>query len=201
VAAADLDGDGKRDLAVANQNSDDVSVLLNEGGARLAEARRHAVGVSPFQVVARDLDGDGKPDLAVANPGSSDGVSSTVSVLLNKGDGAFRKAASYEVDLFAFSVDAGDFDRDGDPDLAVASSTTGTLSVLENRGNGRFGKPAEYRVGGGASFVEAADLNGDRRPDLAVADVEADSVSVLLNRGDGAFRRPSEFPAGATRSR
>ena len=82
MAVGDLNGDGKPDLAVANSNSDDVSVLLGNGDGTFQAPVSYAAGVSPVSVAVGDLNGDGKPDLAVANSGSDD-----VSVLLGNGDG------------------------------------------------------------------------------------------------------------------
>jgi hypothetical protein len=194
VAAADFNGDGGRDLAVANQDSDTVSVLKNRGDGGFAKARDHAVGVSPNQVVANDLTGDGRPDLAVANRGSEDGVSSTVSVLKNRG-GAFAKAVDYEVGLFAYSVAAADLDGDGDRDLAVDNFSDGKVSVLPNRRGGAFGKAEGYRAGRYPTDVVAADLGGSGRPDLAVVNSGPDTVSVLINAARGRPAGRSRPPA------
>ena len=69
VAAADLNGDGKPDLAVANNGSNDVSFLLGDGTGGFAPVAGSpvAAGTNPFSVAAADLNADGKPDLAVAN--------------------------------------------------------------------------------------------------------------------------------------
>ena len=80
VAIADLDGDDAPDLAVANHNTDTVSVLLNYGNGTFADDTTYSVGDHPFSVAIDDLDGDGWPDLAVANYWSDN-----VSVLLNQG--------------------------------------------------------------------------------------------------------------------
>jgi hypothetical protein len=80
VFAADLDGDGKPDLAVANYYST-VSILKNNGNGTFAGAVNYGVGLTPLSVLAADLDGDGKPDLAVANYGSDN-----VSILKNIGN-------------------------------------------------------------------------------------------------------------------
>ncbi len=78
VAAGDFNGDGKVDLAVANEGSNSVSVLLGNGDGTFAAAQNFATGVNPWSVAVSDFNGDGKLDLAVANYGSG-----TVSVLLN----------------------------------------------------------------------------------------------------------------------
>src|SRR4029077_1191929 len=84
IAIADLNGDGKPDLIVADDTSaGTVSVLLNKTapGATVPSFASHvdfAVGSNPTSIAVADLNGDGIPDLVVANSGSN-----TVSVLLN----------------------------------------------------------------------------------------------------------------------
>ena len=84
VAVGDVNGDGRPDLAVANLNSDSVSVLLNQTppGATtpsFAPQATFAAGTGPISVAVGDVNGDGRPDLAVANVDSD-----SVSVLLNQ---------------------------------------------------------------------------------------------------------------------
>lgn len=74
VAAGDLNGDGIIDLAVANANSSDVSVLLGYGDGTFAVERRFAGRAFSIALVIGDFNEDGIVDLAVAN-GSSDDVS------------------------------------------------------------------------------------------------------------------------------
>ena len=63
----DFNGDGKQDLAVANDSSDNVSILLGNGTGNFSAATNFAVGSGPFSVAVGDFNGDGKQDLAVAN--------------------------------------------------------------------------------------------------------------------------------------
>ena len=67
VAIGDLNGDGKPDLAVANCDSNTVSVLLGNGDGTFGAKTDFATGSGPGSVAIGDLNGDGKPDLAVAN--------------------------------------------------------------------------------------------------------------------------------------
>src|SRR5262249_46004402 len=85
IAATDLNGDGKPDLAVANITS--VSVLLNQGNGTFAASVFYDVGMVSSAIAASDLNGDGKPDLAV---GGRNGVR----VLLNQGNGTFAASVT-----------------------------------------------------------------------------------------------------------
>src|SRR2546428_274907 len=83
VAVGDFNGDGKNDLAVANDISNNVSILLNNGGGTFTGPVNYPAN-SPFSVSVGDFNRDGKKDLVVANSGAAN-----VSILLGKGDGTF----------------------------------------------------------------------------------------------------------------
>src|SRR6266446_3050476 len=108
VAVGDFNGDGKLDLAVANFDSNDISVLLGNGDGSFQAALTFAAGSSPVSVAVGDFNGDGKLDLAVANSGSS-----YPSVLLGNGDGTFQAALSFAGRSGTSSVAVGDFNGDG----------------------------------------------------------------------------------------
>nr|AYC79480.1 Na-Ca exchanger/integrin-beta4 [uncultured bacterium] len=77
LVAADLNGDGRSDLAVADNGSDTVSILTGKPDGSFLGALPLMVA-RPVSVAAGDFNGDGKIDLAVLN-----GKGDTVSVLLN----------------------------------------------------------------------------------------------------------------------
>jgi len=133
VAVADLNGDGRPDLATADYNgtSGTLSVLLGDGTGAFPAYRTYAVGDSPSSVAVADVNGDGRRDLVTTNSGSG---SNTVNVLLANGDGTFQTARIYYAGASPFAVATGAFNGDTFPDLAVVTSA-GNLAVLLNNGS------------------------------------------------------------------
>jgi len=74
-----------------------------------------------------------------------------------------------------------DFNRDGDPDLAVSNVNLSRVSVLLGNTGGTFTAPTNFAVGSTQTSVAAADFNGDGKPDLAATKFNTDNVAVLLN--------------------
>ena len=194
VAVGDFNGDGVPDLAVANANSNNVSVLLGNGDGSFQTARSFAAGSGPTSIAVGDFNRDGLPDLAVVNNNYE--YDNNVSVLLGDGDGSFQAARSFGVGNLPTSVAVGDFNGDGLPDLAVTNSISDNVSVPLSNGDGSFQAAISFAAGSGPTSVAVGDFNGDRLPDLAVANSISNNVSVLLGNGDGSFQAARSFGAG-----
>jgi len=197
VAVGDFNRDGIQDLAVANTDSSNVSVLLGNGDGTFQAAVNFDVGLDnfPFSVAVGDFNGDGIQDLAVAN---NDLGTGNVSVLLGNGDGTFQPAVEFSAGVFANSVAVGDFNGDGVQDLAVASGDF--VWVLLGDGGGTFQVAVNFGAGSVPVSVAVGDFNGDGIQDLTVANrgdfIKPGNVSVLLGNGDGTFQAAVNFDAG-----
>ncbi len=192
VAVGDFNGDGKPDLAVANNGGNNVSVLLSNGNETFQAAVNYDVGVGPISVAVGDFNGDGKVDLAVANVGSNN-----VSVLLGNGDGTFQAAVNYIVGTNPLSVAVADFNGDGKADLVFAVFPNAYVTVLLGNGDGTFQAPVNNSSVGNPYFVAVGDFNGDGKADVAVANRSNNNVVVLLGNGDGTFTYSATYSAGA----
>ena len=220
VVAADFNGDGKPDLAIANFGDNTVSILLNNGDGTFPSSGTvptYATGFGPTSVAVGDFNGDGKLDLAVGNASAG-----TVSILLGNGNGTFQTHADYSANGTAcgapnpsWIVAADVHDKgtanggNGFLDLVIADTlpalAPGTkvvlvdcVSVLFGNGDGSFKTATQYSTGAssGPSSVVVGDFNDDGMPDLATADSGNGDVSVLLNIGSGTFGAPKLYTAG-----
>jgi hypothetical protein len=200
VAIGDLDGDGKPDLAVANQGSTFVSVFRNtstgDGTVSYATKVDFSTGTNPLSIAIGDLDGDGKLDLAVANGGN--GSVSSVSVLRNTSTSgvidanSFAPKVDFTAGIYLASVAIGDLDGDGKLDLAVVSQNGFTVSVFRNTSTGAgtvsYATKVDFTTGANSfpNSVAIGDLDGDGKLDLAVTNQISTTVSVFRNTSTGA---------------
>jgi hypothetical protein len=178
LLAADFDGDGKPDLAVANRGSASVSVLRNTGTGSFEDPVSYPAGASPRSLAAGDFNGDGRPDLAVGN-------SQTLDVLLNLGTGLLGSAVEYPSHGSGGILVTLDWDRDGA--LDIISSSLGT-ELFYGTGHGSFEVPLFMWNSPLVYSVAAADFDGDGRTDIAEAwplagPNTSSGISVLSNTG------------------
>ncbi|MCU0375987.1 MAG: FG-GAP-like repeat-containing protein, partial [Chitinophagaceae bacterium] len=219
IAIGDLNGDGKPELAVANNNSSSVSVFPNIStpgtitSASFAAKIDYTTGFNsnPSFIALGDLDGDGKPDLATANS-----VSNNVSVLRNSSAGGVLNSTSFssKVDFAAgttpTSIAIGDLDGDGKADLVSANFSSNNISVLRNTATSgsisasSFAAAVNFATASNPYAVAMGDLDGDGKLDLAVANHSSNSVSFYRNTAasgsisSGSFTSKFDLAAGNT---
>ncbi len=185
IVVGDFNGDGIPDLAVVCNNQfygpGTVTVLLGNGDGTFTAAASPGTGVYPSSMAVGDFNGDGILDLAVANLGEPTG-DGTVTVLLGNGDGTFTATAtSPATGEWPDSIEVGDFNGDGIPDLAVANEDSNTVTVLLGNGDGTFtAAPTSPATGINPISIAVGDFNGDGISDLAVANAGSEKATVLL---------------------
>jgi hypothetical protein len=109
----------------------------------------------------------------------------------------FADAANFGVGSSPNSVAVGDFNGDGDLDMATANVYSNDVSVLLGDGAGGFGLAGSYSVGYDPQSVVASDFNNDGSTDLATSNIFSDDVSVLLGDGFGSFGTATNFGVGS----
>jgi uncharacterized protein (TIGR03437 family) len=201
VSIADLNGDGKPDVAVLEQGPNGaVEVFLGQGNGTFGGPIATAIPAGGASLAVGDFNGDGKLDLAVITANS-------LEILPGNGDGTFGAPIVTVLNFSPASITAGDFNGNGKPDVAIANPGTagnmdGTLVVLLGNGDGTFaampGIPMSYGVNIGPFFVTSDDLNRDGNLDLvaltAAPGAYSGGAAVLLGNGDGTFQTPVIYP-------
>jgi hypothetical protein len=212
VSAGDFNGDGKIDLAVANDCSDPsctqggVAILLGNGDGTFQPPVVYGSGAAnSLTLTTGDFNGDGKLDVAVMNQSASIGI------LLGNGDGTLKPAVVTDTSTGVssnFSLAAGDFNNDGKTDLALLSlssdQSTGIMGIIRiflSNGDGTLTQAGSaYSSGGTATAgsglsLAVADVNRDGKLDVVAANAcqlgdsgcAYGSLAVLVGNGDGTF--------------
>jgi hypothetical protein len=201
VEGADVNGDGKQDIIIANEQSNNVTILLGDGKGGFTEAKGSPfpAGHAPNDIAVGDFNRDRKLDLAFANHEEK-----YLTVLLGDGQGAFTLAPkspfAADVKPHTHGVATGDLNGDGNLDLVTDSWGTNQVEVLFGDGKGSFTTPGSYFAVGKHPYqrVRVADLNGDGIADIITTNLEGDNVTVLLSDGKGGYKPSagSPFPCG-----
>ncbi|MGH9702725.1 MAG: FG-GAP repeat domain-containing protein, partial [Candidatus Acidiferrales bacterium] len=192
LITADFNGDGKPDLAVSVDSLQlggptQLSILLANGDGTYQDSLTYSLGSDLSPPIVADFNGDGKLDLAVASSHDD-----TVSILLGNGDGTFQSPLIFTVGHADRTVTgpvalvAGDFNRDGKLDLALALQFSGTAGILPGNGDGTFGAMVEFPANEAPTDIVSADFNGDGILDLVLSG--PGGISLLLGNGDGTFQ-------------
>jgi hypothetical protein len=185
ATAADFDGDGRADVAVANGAAETLTILFGAADGTLGRAATVAAGREPSDVRATRLDADEDVDLVVANHETSH-----VTLLANDGRGVFAPAAGSPVETGArphvHGVVAADFDGDGRTDIAVESADTREVRVLRGSATG-LAPPIGIAIGTMPySRVGAGPLERNGRPAILVPG-HGDSTVRAVQFASGTF--------------
>ncbi|GAB4579205.1 MAG: hypothetical protein Fur0022_19430 [Anaerolineales bacterium] len=145
--------------------------------------------------VATDYNGDEWPDLTIVNELTAD-----LRVFLNLANGSGLYAdfiqPTFPVGLQASPSEPGDFNGDGDADLAVANINADTISIVLGNGDGTFAPQQLVAVGVAPRGIAVLDVDGDGDPDIVNTNNGSNNLSLLLNNGNGVFSTPTYFEGG-----
>ena len=190
VIATDLDGDGSKDLAVANFAGDSVSILLNNGFGLFSAAVPVTNEIArPLSIAADDLDGDGDKDLVVGNNNRF------LTLHRNRGDGSFAPAEILGTSGRSPRVAIADMNGDTFKDIVMATALPRRVLVLFNDGTGAFpSSSSQVTTFRQRPSLVLADVDGMAGLDAIIVERLGDSMSVLLNDGSGNLGTGSLIP-------
>jgi hypothetical protein len=188
IAAADIDGDGDLDFALAGN---ELSILLGRGDGTFAAGEVLVLSSESRRVVAVDVDGDGHTDLVSAHPGSQEIV-----ILRGRGDGSFGAVEPISVTAPPLDVFAGDVDGDGDLDLVLPLRGLPEIAIYRASSPGTFAAAEHIGVARELERVRLVDVDGDDRLDVAGVGFESQNLVILSGRSDGTLAPPRFFAAG-----
>jgi hypothetical protein len=192
AAPCDLNGDGKVDIA--GTDGLNVNILLGNGDGTFQPPISYSIGSVNYTIYAiavGDLNNDGKPDLVVGGTVFAiNGLSTLITVLLGNGDGTFQVLPSVNVGAAPTlaSVALGDFNSDGNLDVATANGENGTNNVviLSGNGDGTFQPYTETPLDAADPLaLVTGDYNRDGILDLAVLVYQG--YEILTGVGNGSF--------------
>jgi hypothetical protein len=226
IAISDLNGDAREDLVVANQNSDDISILMGVSNGSFtgptnlsavpppttindpAGITNTATAITVADTSAFSASGLIRIDnevisytgmTATSFTGCARGVNATTTAAHANGAAVIQVAGDGPT-----GVAVADFDNDSYPDVVVTNEISNTISVMMGKSpRGTFNSASSIPTGVAPQAVIVANFNGDSNLDLAVVNEAptsgVGSVAVLFGAGDGTFTQSVSYPYGSRR--
>ena len=191
IAAADIDGDGKPDMVISNNSSNNISIMKNISiidSFMFQPAVNVAAGDGPQQVIAANINNDGKPDIVISNYNNN-------SLLIYRNQslsGLFTLATlatpvEYNIGNGGNGITVGDLDADGKMDIAVSKFLADSFTILRNTTTGSVIDGTSFTVdssyflgfGHGPLGITIADVDGDTKADIITANNSNSTISIF----------------------
>lgn len=175
----DFTGDGTNDVVSVSFTSTRLTLLVGTKMSQFTTAVTAMTQTSPWSLAIGDFNKDGKPDVVVPRISSS----SNISVFLGTGMQAtpFQAAANYTAGTNPYWVVTGDWNGDGNLDVAAANSGSNNVTVLLGSPSGMLTVSGTMLgVGMKPEHIATADFNNDGLPDLVTANTNGGDLSLLL---------------------
>jgi hypothetical protein len=194
VKLADLDGDGRLDIVVADAQDSVVSVFQNLCALGTITTNSFSsrvdfpVGQQPRRLAVTDLNGDGRPDIVTANY-----IDNSISILQNNVSSGVISTNSFATHFDIATgagpegVAIGDLDGDGKPDIVTANFDGNSVSIFRNISDSgdlttnSLAPRVDLTGSGGGEDVVIGDLDGDGKPDLLLSGYMSQAISIFQN--------------------
>ena len=196
IAVADLNGDGKPDLVVANHNGQLAIFIAKSNGTFLPPTIVTLDFYVTGSIAIGDFNGDKKPDIVAVGGGHVNGIG--LALLTGNGDGTYNPPQYFPTTLTGASISlvVGDFNKDGNLDIYVGGN--GSSELILGDGKGNFHDTPLQNASGFS--VAVGDFNGDGNLDAASSepygespDAASSALAVLLGNGNGTFQYPQTY--------
>ncbi|CAF0913691.1 unnamed protein product [Adineta steineri] len=203
VAFADFNNDKQLDIVVANSGTNNIGIFLGYGNGTFSSQTTYSTGDNsqPFSVTIGDFNNDQQLDIVVANSGTNN-----IGIFFGYFNGTFSSQTTYSTGngSMPYDVATGDFNNDGQLDIAVANYYGCNIGIFLGYSNGTFSSQQTYPTGNssGPQSIAIGDFNNDSRLDIAVTNYKGYNVGVFLGYGNGAFADQISYfvPLGTTPS-
>ena len=188
IKIGDFDGDGVRDLAVADLTGFGFTIVRGLGAGVFETTSDPALSEAGQVSAVGDLNGDSRPDIAVVQEGAN-----RVSILFALPGGGYAAGPVIATGNSPTDGVLADFDFDGDLDLATCNRFSDDVHVFANNGLGSFAPLVVLATGGQPMALETGDFDHDGRMDLACAHYGANFVNVWKQQAGGGFSAPTPY--------
>jgi hypothetical protein len=188
VVLGDLDGDGDLDIVTAHSQTDQVGVMLNDGGGSFDPIVHYDNAIGACRITLAPIDDNGSLDIVVSGNSGSE-----FWTLFGNGDGSFQPPVGQSVGHTQLGNASGDLDGDLWNDVVVCNHNAGNVKIFLNDQNGAYFENGSVELEWSPVSVVVADLDGQDRADLAVACDSERCVVIALNDGTGVFTYDSRI--------